>query len=286
MTHAWRRRDLVLGTLAVAARGVAAGAQPVAPALPRQRLAPGGVALVALGASGERPQARTEEGRPVLVVGSPRGWTAVVGIALSAPAGEAAVVVGAAGQAARRVLFRVGSHAYGVQHLKVEPGKVDLSAEDLARHERERAHQAEVLSTFSAPAPAALAMLAPVDGAQSGSFGSRRVFNGQPRQPHSGMDIAAPAGTPVMAPADARVIDTGDYFFNGRTVWLDHGGGLLSMMCHLSEVAVAVGDTLRAGDRLGAVGATGRATGPHLHWSVALNRAMVDPALFLPADRR
>ena len=90
------------------------------------------------------------------------------------------------------------------------------------------------------------------------------------------MDIAAPAGSPVIAAAAGRVIDTGDYFFNGRTVWLDHGGGLLGMFCHLSAVDVAPGDQVLTGDRLGAVGATGRVTGPHLHWSVALNRAMVD----------
>ena len=95
------------------------------------------------------------------------------------------------------------------------------------------------------------------------------------------MDIAAPIGTPVLAPLAGQVVDTNDYFFNGNTIWLDHGGGLLSMLCHLSRIDAQPGDAVRAGDRLGAVGATGRVTGPHLHWSVSLNRAMVDPALFL-----
>ena len=137
------------------------------------------------------------------------------------------------------------------------------------------------MATFTEAPPELMHMRVPVPGRRSGSFGLRRVFNGQSRSPHSGMDIAASAGTPVLAPLAGRVIDTGDYFFNGGTVWLDHGGGLLTMVCHLSSIDVKVGDVLKAGERFCAVGATGRVTGPHLHWSVTLNRVMVDPALFI-----
>ena len=271
-----RRRQLLMAGGALLCGGATANE-----ALPRQRLAPGGIALLPLGADAQRPAVRLDNGVQVLVVGDASSWTAVVGIALAAPAGEASVIVQREGKPEQRVRYRIGSHTYPQQRLTVAPGQVTLSDEDLARHERERVHQAQVIATLSQPLPERLTMEPPVGGPRSSSFGLRRIFNGQPRRPHSGMDVAAPAGTRVAAPAAGRVIDTGDYFFNGLTVWLDHGGGWLSMMCHLSEISARVGDMVRAGEVVGAVGATGRATGPHLHWSVSLNRVMVDPALLL-----
>ncbi len=245
---------------------------------------PGGVIALELGSASERPEV-TYGKVPALVVGDPNGWRAVIGLALNTPVGPAAVnVVDRPHGVARRVSFEVLPATYAEQHLKVAPGQVDLSKADLARFERERTHQAQTIATFSDAVPETLRMQPPVAGPRSSSFGLRRVFNGQARNPHSGMDIAAPVGTPVVAPIAGKVIDVGDYFFNGKTVWLDHGSGLLTMVCHLSAVRVKVGDALEAGDLLGAVGATGRVTGPHLHWSVSLNRAMVDPALFLAAQ--
>jgi murein DD-endopeptidase MepM/ murein hydrolase activator NlpD len=249
---------------------------------PRPSAVPGGVVRLSLGPAAARPQAHAGD-IPLLVIGDAIEWTAVVGIALAAPAGEAAITVATPGEAPRRVRYRIVSKKYQEQRLTVAPRTVDLSPEDQARYERERAHLSGVMATFSPAMPPRLQMQVPVPGRRSGSFGLRRVFNGQPRNPHSGMDIAAPTGTPVHAPLDGRVIDVGDYFFNGGTVWLDHGAGLLSMYCHLSAMDVAPGDQLRAGDAFCKVGATGRVTGPHLHWSVMLNRVMVDPALFIDA---
>ena len=247
---------------------------------PRAAAVPGGVARVDLGPAPERPRAWADDA-PLLVLGDAIVWTALVGIPLAAEPGTAHIrVVTDAGE--RRMPYVIAPKRYAEQHLKVAPRTVDLSPADLARHEREREHQQGVIASFSAPPTGALRMRAPCAGPRSDSFGKRRFFNGQPRNPHSGMDIAAPTGTPVLAPLAGAVVDTGDYFFNGSTVWLDHGGGLLSMMCHLSRIDCQPGDRLAAGQRLGAVGASGRVTGPHLHWTVTLSRASVDPALFLP----
>jgi murein DD-endopeptidase MepM/ murein hydrolase activator NlpD len=276
-------RRLLLVSLAASVAAPALAKSKRAPALlPRALAVPGGVVRLPLGAAAERPVAQSGD-VPVLVVGNAGAWTALMGIALDAATGPAAITVRAGPADARDIAYTVVPKQYREQRLKVEPKHVELSPEDEARFERERAHLRLVRAVFSQPLPAAdaLAMKAPVAGPRSSSFGLRRVFNGQPRSPHSGMDIAAPSGTAVRSPLAARVLDTGDYFFNGNTVWLDHGGGLLTLYCHLSAIDCKPGDAVRTGDRLGAVGATGRATGPHLHWGVMLNRTMVDPALFL-----
>lgn len=243
---------------------------------------PGGVARLSLGPSSTMPKVTTAEGLPVLVVGDMIEWTALIGIPLAAKLGVHSVTVHSDGGTLSRD-YSVRDKRYTEQQLKVSPKTVDLSPQDLARHERERTHQHTIMALFSHPAPDAnaLRMRAPCPGRRSSSFGLRRVFNGQPRNPHSGMDIAAPTGTPVVAPLPGKVVDVGDYFFNGGTIWLDHGGGLLSMYCHLSSVQCAVGDVLKTGQPFCQVGASGRVTGPHLHWGVMLNQTMVDPALFL-----
>jgi murein DD-endopeptidase MepM/ murein hydrolase activator NlpD len=284
MTFVARRSLLVATAASLAVPGLLAKPAARPPTYPRASTVPGGVARLDAGAAAERPKAHHAD-VPLLVVGTPAAWTVLVGIPLSAKPGEMRVTLESAGEAPRALPIAVRPKKYLEQRLKVDPKQVDLSAEDEARFERERAHQRAVMSAFSEPFPAldALAMRAPVPGPRSSSFGLRRVFNGQPRSPHSGMDIAAATGTPVVAPLAGRVADVGTYFFSGNTVWLDHGGGLFTLHCHLSAIDAKPGDAVKAGDRLGAVGATGRVTGPHLHFGVVLNRSSVDPALFLAA---
>ena len=280
-----RRSALVVaaGLLTLhASRLATAAAPPSLPDLwPNASQVPGGIARLSLGPAAARPVAHAGD-VPLLVLGDVIDWVALVGIALAAKPGVASIDVQSGG-GKRQIRYTITAKKYAEQRLSVAPGTVDLSPENEARYERERAHQAVVMATFTdlpAQAPSLL-MQVPTPGRRSSSFGLRRVFNGQSRNPHSGMDIAAATGTPVVAPLPCTVIDTGDYFFNGKTVWLDHGGGLLSMVCHLSAIDVKLGDVLKTGERLGAVGATGRVTGPHLHWGVMLNRVMVDPALFV-----
>ena len=285
-----RRSALLLATswLAPGVLQLAAAATPALPRTwPSALQVPGGVARLPLGPSAERPVAHSHNGTadvPVLVLDDGAEWAALVGIALSAVPGEAIIKVQTTAGGKRELAYTIVPKRYAEQRLKVAPGTVDLTPTDLARYERERAHQDAVIASFSTPLPqTVLRMQVPVPGRRSSSFGLRRVFNGQSRNPHSGMDIAAITGTPVAAPLAGRVLDIGDYFFNGNTVWLDHGRGLLTMYCHLSEINVKPGDLLKTGERLGAVGATGRVTGPHLHWGVMLNRTMIDPSLFMAA---
>ena len=272
-----RRRSLIL-----AAGGITMGSVlPAHAAWPDEAAVPGGVALVALGRATSRPTA-TLGGKPVMVLARDDAWTAVVGIALAADAKQRQTLQVRSDGRTREVAFTLDDKQYAEQRLTVAPKHVELSPVDLARHERERVHLAEVLRRFSPREPATLRLMVPTTGPRSSSFGLRRVFNGQSRNPHSGMDIAAPTGTPVLSAAAGTVVDVGDYFFNGNTVIVDHGQGFLTLYCHLSTMDVARGAPIEAGAPLGSVGATGRVTGAHLHFSVYLNATPIDPALFLP----
>jgi murein DD-endopeptidase MepM/ murein hydrolase activator NlpD len=273
-----------LGLAAVLALGLPGGGLAIS--LPAASQVPGGVALLPLPVgpeAGTAAPAVRYDGQRVMVLRQSDHWLIVIGIPLDAEPGGAAVAIRRASASADETLgFQISAKEYQVQRLTVAPSKVELSKKNLERVGREQHRLHQALASFDERPPATLQLLPPVNGVRSSSFGSRRIFNGQPRNPHSGMDIAAAAGTPVRAAADGRVIDTGSYFFNGNTVLIDHGEGLITMYCHLSAIGVHAGEVVSAGAVIGKVGATGRVTGPHLHFGVALNRVFVDPALFLP----
>lgn len=244
-------------------------------ALPQHAPVPGGVAVIPIADdSHAAPQAYFNDKR-VLVIND-GAWKAIVGIPLDTAPGPQQLVVGE-----HRIGFDVQPKAYPEERLTVKRKYVAPDPEQLARIRAEQPRIRTALATFSDATPATLRFNRPVDGRESSPFGLRRYFNDEPRRPHSGLDLAAPTGTPILAPASGRVIDSGDFYFNGNTVFLDHGGGLITMYCHMHEIAVQPGQLVEAGDVLGQVGATGRVTGPHLHWGVTLNGTMVDPALFL-----
>lgn len=241
---------------------------------------PGGVAVVTLPEQADAPRAEYRD-QPLLVIREDgKRWIAIAGIPLTAKPGTDHIEL-ADGQ---RLAFNITDRKYPEQHIKLTNQKhVTPDPEHLKRIQRELDEQIAAYRTFSARQPSNLLFDRPVDGRLSSAFGLRRFFNGEERNPHSGLDFAAPTGTSIKAPAAGQVILVGDYFFNGKTVFVDHGQGLISMFCHLSSIDVKVGDELARGAHVGKVGATGRATGPHLHWNVSLNNTRVDPSIFIGA---
>jgi len=251
--------------------------------LPQSSLVPGGVFIFPI-QSLDRQAAPvvTLDGQRAMVLRSEGRWVAVVGLPLTEKPGHLTVVVRNGDAPETSVGFDITDKQYVTQSLKVAPSKVDLSKEDEERANREGLHIKALMATFSDTPPATLRLRQPIPGVRSSSYGMRRIFNNEPRSPHTGMDIAGPTGMPVKAPAVGRVIDTGNYFFCGNAVFIDHGEGLITMYCHLSEIDVKAGDSVTTGQVIAKVGATGRVTGPHLHFGVVLNATSVDPALFLP----
>ena len=271
LTGAIRR---LVGALALSLAGSAGWA------LPAHSPVPGGIAVVDLGPAGlAAPTVRWGE-QPVAVVRENGRWFALLGIPLDTLPGELEIGV-FSGSTATGISVTVNVKNYPEQRLTIkDKRKVEPNAEDLARIEREKEVTEAIKRRFSDAAPATDFAL-PASGPLSSRFGLRRVFNGQPRNPHAGLDVAVSTGAPVKAPAAGIVANTGDYFFNGNTVFIDHGQGLITAYMHLSRIDVRSGQPVKKGEILGAVGSTGRVTGPHLHWAVILNNTPVDPELFL-----
>ena len=244
-------------------------------ALPPNTPQPGGIAVVALGKADQRPAVRFN-GKPVLTFRDDSEWFAIVGIPLDQATGPAGLSVDN-----RKLAIEVLPHSYRVQHLSVAPRYVSPAPDALERIAREQQQIDTAIRHYDSAGPRRLQLKPPIPGARSDSFGSRRFFNKEPRSPHRGMDIAGNAGTPVHAPLEGTVLLSGDFYFTGNAVFLDHGQGLISLYAHLETIEVENGQRVPAGTVLGRVGATGRVTGPHLHFAVYLNGTAVDPALLL-----
>ena len=251
--------------------------------LPQSTNVPGGVAVVLLvstSTSTSKPQAWLGD-RPVLVTSDHDQWFAVVGLALITSPGSHELRVNIDGKTQVRH-FIVNPKDYPEQRITLkDKSKVELSPADLARVNRELSVIKGLKKVWRAAPDNDLDFILPAKGELSSRFGLRRYFNDQARAPHAGLDLAVASGTPIKASALGTVLATDDYFFNGKTVFIDHGNGLITMYCHLDKFEVEAGQTVSKGQLIGLSGQTGRATGPHLHWSVMLNGEMVDPELFI-----
>ena len=270
---------LLCQPLLTVAAAVDAPAKTPVPLLPNTDAVPGGVVIVDVGAANDPAPVVRYRKKRVMVLAANGRWQAVVGIPLTTKIGKHQLQIAGRKQA---VSFKVSNKKYAEQHITIkDKHKVNPDAEDMKRIRGERGRINAALAHWQAQDTVETRFTLPVTGRLSSPFGLRRFFNEQPRKPHSGIDIAAPAGTPVVAPADGRVIENGNFFFNGNSVFIDHGQGLVTMYCHMSRIDVKPGQIVRRGQIIGAVGQTGRVTGPHLHWSVSLNDARVDPSLFI-----
>jgi murein DD-endopeptidase MepM/ murein hydrolase activator NlpD len=217
-----------------------------------------------------------------MVLANGSAYTAVVGLPLSTKPGTHTLKVKDASGKVTNRQFTVTDKTYQSQHLTIKNKRmVNPEKRDMERIGREQRQIKKALAAWNEQSPETLRFLLPVEGPMSSPFGLRRFFNEQARRPHSGLDLAAAEGTPIKAPASGRIADTGDFFFNGNTVFIDHGRGLVTLYCHLSRIDVEPGQQVASGEVIGAVGKTGRVTGAHLHWGVSLNDARVDPMLFL-----
>ncbi len=249
--------------------------------LPEQLAVPGGIVQIEIGKLDQPMPEVSFYDQRVLVTSNDDHWVALVGIPLTAEVGRHSIQVNAAGQQTN-INFEIADKDYPAQYITIKNKRmVNPNPDDLKRIKADRIPIGKALKTWTEQEQIDTTFIPPVDGRLSSLFGLKRFFNNQPKNPHSGLDIAAPAGTPIVAPASAKVIDTGNYYYNGNTVFLDHGQGLISGYFHMTTINVKPGQTVQQGDVLGTVGETGRVTGPHLHWNVYLNRTKVDPALFI-----
>ncbi len=250
--------------------------------LPKTNAVPGGIVIVDLELNSNKTSSKAPivfyKKKRVMVANNDGRWLGIVGIALTAKPGQHTLRIKGHN---KLISFTVKPKKYAEQHITIkDKRKVNPNAEDMKRIRREKVRINSALKHWADNNEVNTRFVLPLKGRLSSPFGLRRFFNEQARKPHSGIDIAAPEGTLIQSPAAGKVIESGDFFFNGNSVFIDHGQGLVTMYCHMSNIKVKPGQRVAQGEAIGAVGQTGRVTGPHLHWSVSLNNARVDPNLF------
>jgi murein DD-endopeptidase MepM/ murein hydrolase activator NlpD len=251
--------------------------------LPQSSLVPGGIAVIKLQhhtSSGSRPKVIFNS-HQAAVIKHQDSWFTVIGIPLEAAPGNLSFKV--IGEKKFTQTFKISHKAYHEEHLTIrDQDKVSpRSAVDQQRVVAEIALIRSLYANFDDRELHDLHFRAPTIGRKSSPFGLKRILNGIPKAAHSGLDIAAPIGTPVLAPKTGIVVKTKNFFFNGNSIFIDHGQGLITNYCHLDSIEVAEGQYVQQGEIIGKVGMTGRVTGPHLHWSISLNNVRIDPQLLL-----
>ena len=252
-------------------------------ASPEQSLVPGGIALVKL-PNHKQDSKVYFNNRRVAVFPYNDSWMAMAGIKLSSKPGDYEFSIKEADGRSAKTKVTVKYKEYDEQHLTIKnKRKVNPNKKDSERIAKERVRKKKAKKQFTETTPE-VDFIWPVTGRISSIFGLRRFFNEQERSPHNGLDIAAYEGKPVKAAASGTVIETGDFFFSGNMIYIDHGQGIISLYAHLSEISVKPGDVIKQGDIIGKVGQTGRVTGPHLHFAIFANQTLIDPIFMLPRN--
>lgn len=246
--------------------------------LPQDSRIPGGLAVIPLDASSDKKDI-TFNGQKIWQLSDDANNTwAIIGIPLKQKVGKVSYKI-----QGEKHSFTIKDKAYKEQRLTVKRKHSNPPAEQIKRIQKESRLSKKAFTTFSNinKDKPYRTFKQPAQGPISSPFGLKRFFNDQARRPHSGIDIAAPRGSDIIAPADGEIILTGHFFFNGNSIFIDHGQGLITMYCHMDSLERKQGDKVIAGEVIGTIGSTGRATGPHLHWTVSLNNSRVEPLLFL-----
>ncbi len=244
---------------------------------------PGGIAVVDLKIKDNNKPSVSYNYKKIMVRKNAGHWQAIVGLSLNTKAGKHKIKIETINSKPQYQTFTTQKKEYKKQYITLKnKGMVTLSPQNLKRAISDKKISKKAFTTWLEKNNVKLDFIMPVDGIVSSRFGLKRFFNKKPRKPHSGIDIAAPTGTLIKAPADGVVIATGNFYFNGNVVFVDHGQGLITMFCHMNKITVSKNQTVKKTDKLGEVGETGRVTGAHLHFSVSLNNTRIDPELLLP----